>query len=60
MGAPKKYRIDTFKDPIGPFGPPKGHFGFCRWWGVAGGKPGWYLFNGQSGIGSNWHFTVDL
>ena len=42
MGAPKNQEVDTFPDPVG-------HFGFCRWCGIAGGERvtlaqlGWYL-----------------
>ena len=50
-GAPKKLGVDTNSDPVGHFGAPSGHFGFCMRWGIAGGERvrsrsaplGWYF-----------------
>ena len=57
LRMPKNLGVDTFPDPVGHFGPPGGHFGFCSWCGVAGGERvspsplGWYsiyIFHSQS------------
>ena len=49
MGAPKNLGVDTFPDPVGHFGPPSGHLGFCRQCCVEDGELvppapiGWYF-----------------